>query len=141
MYKATDLANYIVEKCHRDRCPVSNLQLQKILYYIQREYLQNNKQAFSDPIEAWQFGPVVPNVYYDFCGFGSMPITISFPNKRSIDYQDQQKINPIIEAKRKLYPWDLVAETHKEGGAWQRTYNNGLGNHCVIPIERIKEER
>ena len=30
-----------------------------------------------DNIEAWQFGPVVPNVYDHYCGYGAMPISFS----------------------------------------------------------------
>ena len=33
IYSALDLSKYIVSKCVRENCPVSNLQLQKILYY------------------------------------------------------------------------------------------------------------
>ena len=39
MYSALEIAKYIIDKCTKDRCPVSNLQLQKILYYVQREFL------------------------------------------------------------------------------------------------------
>lgn len=34
MYTALDMAKYIIDKCTKDRSPISNLQLQKILYYI-----------------------------------------------------------------------------------------------------------
>lgn len=68
MYNAIDLSKYIVSKCVTDGHPISNLQLQKILYYIQKDFLQRDEVAFSDNIEAWQFGPVVPNVYYHYCG-------------------------------------------------------------------------
>ena len=63
MYKAMELSTYIVSKCIKEDCPISNLQLQKILYYIQKAFLDRGDRAFSDNIEAWQFGPVVPNVY------------------------------------------------------------------------------
>lgn len=136
MYDAKDLSKYIVSKCVEDNCPVSNLQLQKILYYIQKDYLERGDIAFSDDIEAWQFGPVVPNVYYHFCGFGAMPITTSFNEK--IEEKDSLIINRIIEEKRLLNPWDLVHETHKPGGAWDQTYDNGNGNHKVISVDLIK---
>ena len=61
-YSALDLSKYIVSKCVREHCPISNLQLQKILYYIQKDFLLRDSIAFADEIEAWQFGPVVPNV-------------------------------------------------------------------------------
>ena len=74
MYRAMDLANYIVDKCIKDNVPITNLQLQRILYFIQKDFLKRGSPAFSDYIEAWEFGPVVPNVYFCFCGFGTMPI-------------------------------------------------------------------
>lgn len=40
MYSALNMAKYIIDKCTKDRYPISNLQLQKILYYVQREFLQ-----------------------------------------------------------------------------------------------------
>ena len=39
MYKAMELSTYIVSKCIKEDCPISNLQLQKILYYIQKAFL------------------------------------------------------------------------------------------------------
>lgn len=137
MYNAIDLSKYIVSKCVTDGHPISNLQLQKILYYIQKDFLQRDEVAFSDNIEAWQFGPVVPNVYYHYCGFGTMPISI-IKDAFSIVSSDSIFINKIVEEKRNLNPWDMVAETHKEDGAWAKVYRNGLGNHCIIPIELIK---
>lgn len=74
MYRALDLANYIVDKCIKDGTPITNLQLQRILYFVQKDFLKRGSQAFSDYIEAWWFGPVVPTVYFCFCGFDAMPI-------------------------------------------------------------------
>lgn len=72
-YKAMDVAKYIITKCTRDEHPISNLQLQKILYILQKEYLQRDQKClFFDDFEAWAFGPNIPNVYYYFCGFGSI---------------------------------------------------------------------
>lgn len=139
MYKAIDLSKYIVTKCVNDDCPISNLHLQKILYYIQKDFLIRDSIAFTDDIEAWQFGPVVPNVYYKFCGFGAMPITSVF-EVDGIDSSDLQIIDAIVEAKRTLDPWDLVADTHKPNGAWDQVYQNGIGNHKVIPPQLIKAE-
>lgn len=137
MYKAIDLSKYIVTKCVRDGRPISNLQLQKILYYVQKAYLANGAQAFSDEIEAWQFGPVVPTSYYHFAGFGAMPISLDYGNV-NIASTDQALIDPIVEAKRELSPWSLVEDTHKPNGAWSQVYKNGLGNRNVIPVELIK---
>ena len=138
MYSAIVISKHIVTKCINDNFPISNLQLQKILYYIQKDYLIRDSIAFSDDIEAWQFGPVVPNVYYHFCVFGAMPITNTYESI-DIEPEDLQTINRIVEEKRKLDPWDMVEETHKKNGAWDQVYQNGIGNHKVIPHSLIKE--
>ena len=137
MYKAMELSTYIVSKCIKEDCPISNLQLQKILYYIQKAFLDRGDRAFSDNSEAWQFGPVVPNVYDHYCGYGAMPISFS-SIKYDVAKEDKQLIDSIVESKRVLAPWDLVEETHKKGGAWDKTYKNGSGSHEVIPTELIK---
>ena len=141
MRQAIDLAKYIVNKCTCDEKPISNLQLQKILYNIQKEFLSIDNKAFCDEIEAWQFGPVVPNVYYYFCGFGAMPISSNYDVSMG-EYDDSEitLINTIVEDKRKLNPWDLVEETHRVGGAWHEIYQNGSGNRCPIPENLIREK-
>ncbi len=142
MYKAIEVARYIVNKCIDDDYPVSNLQLQKILYFIQRYYLQNNNQLFDDDFEAWQFGPVIPTVYYKFCGYGAMPITSKLNNSNVSDIlpKDRKNIDNFTKDKRKLYPWDLVEETHRIGGAWDSTFMDGIGNHKIIYKKLIKKD-
>ena len=138
-YKALDVAKYIIDKCTRDRKPISNLQLQKILYFIQKECLKNGTIAFHDDIEAWQFGPVVPDVYYRFCGAGAMPITLTF-NDLELKSCNQNIFDKVIEERRGQMPWNLVNETHTEGGAWDRVYQSGKGDKKPIPLDYIRED-
>lgn len=139
MYTAVDLSKYIVNKCIADSHPISNLQLQKILYYIQVEFLRRGQPAFRDPIEAWQFGPVVPNAYYYFCGFGAMRITECYNGAAQPLGEDKNIIDEIVLEKSAMNPWQVVADTHKPGGAWDRIYRDGEGNHQIIPLAIISE--
>lgn len=142
-YDALELAKYIVTKCIKDHCPISNLQLQKILFFIQREFLQKKgRVAFYDDIQAWKFGPVVRNVYVYFCVFGGMPIDLPLEFiEGNINWNDSDKslIDGIVVQCRKLDPWQLVAETHKSGGAWDKTYCSGIGFKKPISIDWIKQ--
>ena len=137
MFSALDISKYVVTKCVNDGHPITNLQLQKILYYIQKYYLKQGMTAFDDQFEAWQFGPVIREVYYYFCGNGAMPIISTYDTK--IDKDNKNIINPIVEEKRKLDPWVLVEDTHKHGGAWDTVFNKGLGNKQVISNDLIRE--
>ncbi|MCI5534676.1 MAG: DUF4065 domain-containing protein [Firmicutes bacterium] len=139
-YSAYEIAKYVVTKCTEDNSPISNLQLQKILYFLQIEFLRNRgEQLFVDDFEAWQFGPVVPDVYYKFCGFGAMKIRMHYDCE--IDFDDNTKtiIDSIVEKKRILNPWDLVDDTHMEGKAWDTIFRDGQGNHQIIPKEMIRQ--
>lgn len=137
-YTALEIAKYVIDKCTREGHPISNLQLQKILYYIQKAFLENGTEAFEDDIEAWQFGPVVPSVYYQYCGFGAMAIRMKY--ETSIREAFLKIIAPIVEVKRDLNPWIMVEDTHKDGKAWAEIYKDGIGNHQVIPKELIRRK-
>ena len=64
MYAAVDIANYVVNYVKDHGEHISNLKLQKILYYIQAAFLcEKGKGCFSDPIMCWRHGPVVQSVY------------------------------------------------------------------------------
>lgn len=137
MYDALEISKYIIDKCTAEKHPITNLQLQKILYFLQKKNLVTfGKCLFDNDIEAWQFGPVVPEVYYQYCGFGSSRIAMSY--QVNIADEDIEMINPIIEDKRMKNPWDLVSETHAPGKAWDVIYRGGLGNKDVIPPDLIR---
>lgn len=73
--KAVDIARYIINKCHENDFLISNLKLQKLLYFAQGYSLAlNDEPLFKEEIEAWDFGPVVPEVYREFKMFGANEI-------------------------------------------------------------------
>ena len=76
MYSALDVSRYIIDRCKKKGYGISNLKLQKILYFVQTEFLVVlNTPCFFESIEAWESGPVVPEVYQKYkmyCG-GNIP--------------------------------------------------------------------
>ena len=53
---------------------ISNLKLQKLLYYAQGIHLALNGQPlYPERIEAWQHGPVVPEIYHAFKEYRARP--------------------------------------------------------------------
>ena len=143
MYPVLEIAKYIVNKCIKDNKPITNLQLQRILYCVQRDFLRKlNKPAFPEIIEAWPFGAAIPEVYYEFCGAGIMPISLSSEPEeaviQAIPVKERRLIDSIVESKRLLPVWTLAQEANKNGGAWHKVYNNGAGKNNEIPTELIK---
>nr|WP_317354782.1 type II toxin-antitoxin system antitoxin SocA domain-containing protein [uncultured Agathobacter sp.] len=112
MYKALEIAKYIIDKCTRENNPISDLQLQKILYYIQVNFLrQYNAPAFSDAIITNKYGPVVETVYDEYKIYGAMPICLLFDHSKLKFTSDEKKVvDWVIEKCRELNPWDTTVE-------------------------------
>ena len=63
---AQDVANFFIGRFQEAQDPVTNLKLQKLLYYAQGWYLAFfDEPLFDERIEAWLHGPVVPPIYQD----------------------------------------------------------------------------
>ena len=74
--------------------------------------------------EAWPFGPVIPEVYYRYCGFGALGICIKYDVDMDSDYA--AIINPIIERKRMMNSWDWSKDINISGKAWNQVYDLSL---------------
>jgi len=69
------VANYFIDKAYEEEDLISNMKLQKLLYYAQGYHLAiHNSPLFEDDIEKWPHGPVVRNIYHEFKSFGSNAI-------------------------------------------------------------------
>ena len=127
--EALDLAGYVVQKGIDDGKPVTNLQLLKILYFIQLQSIKETGSMIMPNaiFEAWRFGPVITEVYYAYCLHGSMPIYRT-EQVRTIFKNVPDFVNKIIEKSRTMKTWQLVALSHCTNGAWEKAYIPGRSN-------------
>lgn len=133
--RAIDVANYIVTYCHEKGINISNLKLQKLLYFVQASFLINNLgPCFRDEIEAWDFGPVVPKVYREYRGFGSGNIPITTLERQQPRHFEV--INQVINDLSEYSATDLVRITHEQS-PWLDAYQPYQNN--VITVDSIKE--
>lgn len=136
-YTAMDIAKYIINKCVADDWAVSNLQLQKILYFSFGEYLTKKNQClFQEPFLAWKYGPVVENVYNNYRCYGASKIYDAYEIRLPDDVKEI--IDPVIEQRRKQSIGGLLNDAHTPKGAWDKVYDGW--KESVIPLEDIKEE-
>lgn len=135
---ASDAARYMVNFCIDEDEPISNLQLQKILYFCQVEsYRKNDEPLFEDDFEAWRYGPVIPSVYRLFSIFGGLKISRKVLDGNHIPQTAKMLIEEVSRNLRTLYPWELVDKTHSSGSPWAKTYENGRGNGRIIDKKLI----
>lgn len=139
MYDALEIAKHIISKCFKEGVPVTNLRLQKLLYFIQLEsYKVYGKQLFNNDIAAWQFGPVVPDVYYKYSVYAGMPILLQYDNLNLCN-KVTNIVDDVIEKNKNIPIWKLVEITHKPNGPWDITINK-FGLRSIINSDLIAEE-
>ena len=118
--------------------PLSIMSLLKLSYISHGWYLALcDAPLFSDRIEAWRHGPVIPKMYKDFRRQGIRPS--KFVKCRSADVDEQQIdfLEQIYDIYGALPPFHLSALTHVAGGPWDITYRMG-GLFAEIPNDLIK---
>jgi len=136
-YLAIDVARHTLSHVNSLGNKITNLKLQKILYYIQAHSLkQTNEPLFSNPIEAWRHGPVVRSVYNYYREYTNRPITELEAPWDSFDEQEKRLMNDIVEKFVDLDEWELVRKTHKEA-PWKNVYEKGSNNE--ISLKSIKD--
>jgi len=75
MITALTVANNIIARASEEKIQVSPMKLQKLLYFIYKEYLKiSGASLFAERFEVWKYGPVLPSVYDEFKEFGVKPI-------------------------------------------------------------------
>lgn len=135
-YKAKDIAAYIVNySIEKGNC-VSNLKLQKLLYYVQAYFsVKKGTPCFSDDIEHWRHGPVVREIYSEYKIYFNDNIrdfNDDFPEDM-IEKEDKLLINDVVDSYKGYGPWEMVEKTHKEK-PWQETKSDE-----IIEFKEIKK--
>lgn len=123
------VAKDILKLAKENNETVSNLKMQKLLYYAQAWYMVNNNGIilFDDVIEARKFGPVIPSVYEKFKKFKRNPIEIVVNDIDLIELTEEQK-DYLKEFYKNFMPCsttELISMTHNEK-PWQEAYASGL---------------
>lgn len=133
MCKAYDVACYMI-----NREPMDNLKVQKLLYYCQAVHLVLNgssaKPLFTDEIQAWQYGPVVTNVYHKFKKYGLDSILIQ-KTRSNLAEDELQTVSMVLDYYGKMSGTRLINKTHQES-PWKNAYIPNKKN-IVITNEAI----
>lgn len=139
MLDAKTVASYFIERSSRlSENDLTNLKLQKLLYFAQAETMRNiETRLFKQDIEAWRYGPVVAQVYEWLKGCGAYPITtFDIPTDTTgISDEHADLLQNIWNKYGKYSAGYLVDKTHEVGSPWHRAYDPR--NIKVIPYEEI----
>ena len=139
-FRAIDIANFYVQLSNNLSDTIDNLKINKLLFYTQAHSLcRFNKPIFYDVIQAWDYGPLVKDVFNTFKACGKDPI------KEATDFFDESMLSPeelellidVYETYGKYTGLALMKMTHAKGAPWDQVYVQGQNE--IIPLDLIKE--
>lgn len=130
MVNALHVSNSILKRAFQEKIDITPMKLQKMIYFVYRDYLQETERAlFDERFETWKFGPVLPSVYNAFRKYGANSI------KEFAKELDGKSIRIVDEEKSPIFHrivdniWDkckwydgiyLSSVTHLENTAWSK---------------------
>lgn len=113
---------------------ISNLKLQKLLYYAQGCYLAlRNTALFNEKILAWKHGPAINEIYQKYKSNGSSGIVYDNDYTGILDNTTETILKQVYEAFGQYSAWGLRNMTHGET-PWIETPQSD-----EINLESIKE--
>ena len=137
-HTALAVADKIIRLSLHNETLITPMQAQKLTYFCHAWMLgTGNGSLFQDPVESWQYGPVIRSVYHALKRYGGDPVQEHLLTEPAEFGQVEESI---IEAVWRLYGeidgLRLSSITHAEGTPWHQTYSRGtqtqiIHNHII----------
>lgn len=129
MTTATQIAKLILATTDQ---PMHTVKLQKLVYYCQAWHTTAlDRPLFDDSIQAWEHGPVVPQVWHARRGYSSIAATDLSVDVPEIDALSVQVVDAVLAFYGSMSAWDLEALTHNEP-PWKDIYYP-MANRVITP--------
>ena len=147
-YNAIVIANWFLNENRKqmyfeDSEFITNLKLQKLLYYAQGcYYVSKDESLIKEDFLAWEHGPVIRNVYDRFKKFGSNGINYEDDYKEEIDEETTNILKNVYSNYGQYTAWKLRDMTHNEA-PWKQTKRNDVISKQLIKNyfkEKIKDK-
>jgi uncharacterized phage-associated protein len=125
LYTASEIARYFIWRTNLDEEygeNITNLRLQKLLYYAQGFSLAlRGVPLFDEPIEAWAHGPAVRSLYSAYSAYGAQPLpTPEGVDPDKFDSETRELLEEVYSVYGQFSAWGLRNLTHEEA-PWQDT--------------------
>ncbi len=143
---ALAVANQFIQLGIADGRPVDPMKLQKLVYIAEGWSLVKRHETFlRENVEAWPYGPVVPQLYTTFKSYRAANIDrpcILPPHSPALETGDDVLIREVWEQYRGLTAIELSMMTHEQGSAWDlaRKAADPSDASPVIPPAFIRDE-
>lgn len=144
------VANFILDFCESRGREITNLALQKLVYFCHVwSLIELHRPLVKHQFEAWQYGPVLQYLYREFKAFDNKPIqgraTEIDPAtgarsivKYAFEPETDQLLGRIVDFYSRLSAGHLVDLSHAKGSPWDEAWNH---QGSVNPGMKIGDDR
>lgn len=140
VYRAVDVADALVRLSLAEKKPLTNMKIQKLTYIVYGYWLGfTNFQLFQDTVEAWQYGPVIPELYYRLARYGANFIQEPILKESSIPESSEtyELIQAVYNKYKDLTAGQLVYLTHLPNTPWSNTWS--VRQKGIISPDEIRD--
>jgi uncharacterized phage-associated protein len=140
------IANFVLDLAERDERDVSNLVINKVVFFLHAHYLvYYDKPLVSAKIEAWDLGPVFRELYREFKEYDKRPIKKRARRlnpesgcyeicRYTLDSDEKAFLESVAKKYVRLTPSALVALSHEKGGPWDQVWNHATLTNASMSI-------
>lgn len=130
--RALNMAKFIVNYSNLHNQSMTNLRLQKTLYYLFVLFFQQfKKELFDDDFIALDYGPIVREVYEYYKIYGKDEIKERLADNTDLNNEEQEFLGAMLDRLSSYSVYDLVYSTHQYE-PWINTPRNEVMPHRDI---------
>jgi len=140
-HDARSIAKVLIQMGIKSSSPKDPLQIIKLTYLCHGWMLGlHSKSLSAQPVEAWQYGPVIPDVYHGLKHFGnSLIYSANVPFYDSeFDETEYDLISQVSDVYGDFTGIQLSQITHAVGTPWHTIWHQ-YGRNTIIPNNLIQE--
>ncbi len=129
------IADYFLALANNAGNTLTPMQINKLVYIAHGFFMgYTGNPLIKEPIEAWQYGPVVASLYHRFKGYGGQAI-YEVGKMTHLPDVAETIITQVYEKYGNKNGIELSGITHKDGTPWSLTYNGNfhkpIGNDLI----------
>ncbi len=138
VYSVEAVANCVLHFARKAKIEVTNLKLQKLVYFVQGFALAElNRPLFLNEIQAWTYGPVIPDLYHRLKHYGAGVVsgTLEAPDTLSEDADACGVVQRVMGKLGNLPVTQLVRLSHMENSPWDVAWE--CGKYTKISLKQM----
>lgn len=125
--RSLSAAQYILDRARQTADPsLTPMQLLKLVYVAHGYMLgRHGRPLLTEPVQAWQYGPVVPSVYHATKAFRSSPVS-HVPGAQwgyPFTAEERAVMDSVVSTYSAASGTVLSAATHQPGTPWSQTWS------------------